>query len=91
MVCGVCEYSVMISIYMSTDFIICHVLVANNAMSMICCRDEPILHFVLLIFLSGNSFKPGALAAGRCAPGFLELLLSTNICVCVPAPEAINN
>ena len=35
-------------------------------------------------------FKPGA---RRHAPGFLVLLLSTNICMhaCVSAPEAINN
>ena len=37
-------------------------------------------------------FKPGA---GRRVPGFLELLLSKNVCmcacVCASAPEAINN
>ena len=37
-------------------------------------------------------FKPGASAEGQCVPGFLELLLSANVCmlvcvfacVCVP-------
>ena len=44
-------------------------------------------------------FKPGALAAGQCVPGFLELLLSANVCmhvcvcvcVCVSTPKAMNN
>ena len=37
--------------------------------------------------------KPGVPACGRHVPGFLELLLSANfcMCVCVSAPEAINN
>ena len=47
-----------------------------------------------VIFVLAFIIKPGALAAGRCAPGFLELLLSANacmcMCVCVSAPEAIN-
>ena len=35
--------------------------------------------------------KPGAPACGHRMPGFLELVLSANVCVCVPAPKAINN
>ena len=39
--------------------------------------------------------KPGMPPCGRHAPGFLELLLSANVCiracVCVSAPKAINN
>ena len=41
-------------------------------------------------------FKPGAPAAGRRAPGFLKLILCGSsvcvfACVCVSAPEAIDN
>ena len=44
--------------------------------------------------ISKNKIKLNcAPAAGRRAPGFLELLLSAKVCVCVcvSAPEAINN
>ena len=35
-------------------------------------------------------FKPGA-QAGVPVPGFLKLLLSANVSVCVSAPKAIDN
>ena len=40
-----------------------------------------------------NIFKPGMLRPQTGAPGFLELLLSANVCMCmcVSAPKAINN
>ena len=38
-------------------------------------------------------FKPGALATGRHMPGFLKVFLCGRlyVCLCVSAPEAINN
>ena len=51
---------------------------------------QSIMLLSMKITIVGNEitsylFKPGAPAAGRCAPGFLVLLLSANfsMCVCV--------
>ena len=44
------------------------------------------------IFVKGRACEASSRSRKyRRAPGFLELLLSAKVCVCVSAPEAINN
>ena len=52
---------------------------------------------VMLAVVTVSVFKPGVCGplAGVCMPGFLELLLSTNVCMCglcvCVVPKDINN